>query len=74
MKYFIFKTLSYTALAITLLAPVLVWQGLLDPDLNKGILAAAMLLWFGTAPWWMNIEKPGPRDRAQAGPADKGSL
>lgn len=62
MKYFILKTLSYSALAITLLAPVLVWQGLLDAKLNKGVLAIAMLVWFGTAPWWMNAEKPESRD------------
>ena len=51
------KILSFISLAITLVAPVMVWQGMLDPATNKRILAFAMLLWFATAPWWMNSNK-----------------
>jgi len=54
MKRIIIKIVSYLALASTILPSVLVLMGKLDIETNKSIMAVAMVVWFVTAPFWMN--------------------
>jgi hypothetical protein len=49
----IFKTISYLGLAITVAAPLLVWAGKISIETNKIMLVIGMILWFGSAIFWI---------------------
>jgi len=49
----IFKYISYLGLAITVAAPLLVWAGKISIEANKIILIVSMILWFGSAIFWI---------------------
>ena len=53
----ILKTISYLGLAITIAAPLLVWAGKLSIEANKTLLIVGMLVWFGSAVFWIKREK-----------------
>lgn len=59
MKIAILKSLSYIALVFTIVPSILVLAGKMDIETNKNLMAAAMLVWFVTAPFWMNRDKDG---------------
>ena len=54
MKTSLLKLISYLALVGTIIPSLLVFFGDLDQQTNKYIMASAMLIWFGTAPFWIN--------------------
>ncbi len=54
MKDIILKTVSYLALAGTIAPSILVYNGIMDLQVNKTIMGISMLLWFITAPLWIN--------------------
>lgn len=47
------RILSYLGLAITCLAPLLLWAGKLEVSTNRILLNIGMVLWFGTAIFWI---------------------
>jgi len=55
----ILKTISYLGLTLTVLAPVLVWNGTISIETNKILLIIGMILWFGTAILWIKHEPAG---------------
>ena len=57
MKHTLLKILSYLALAGTIIPSLLVFLGEMDLSINKKIMAVSMLLWFVTAPFWINGKK-----------------
>jgi len=54
MKSITLKIISYLALAGTIIPSILVFFGDLDLQLNKNIMAVSMVVWFATAPFWIN--------------------
>jgi len=54
MKTTILKTVSYLALVATIVPSILVFSQKMDSNTNKAIMAVAMVLWFLTAPFWIN--------------------
>lgn len=50
----ILQIISYTGLALTLIPAFLVFQGVLNLDTNKNLMFLGAMLWFFTAPFWMN--------------------
>ena len=54
MKSITLKIISYLALAGTIIPSILVFFGDLDLQLNKNIMAVSMVVWFVTAPFWIN--------------------
>jgi len=54
MKSITLKIISYLALAGTIIPSLLVFFGDLDLQLNKNIMVVSMLVWFVTAPFWIN--------------------
>ena len=48
------KLLSYIGLVLTLLPSFLVFSGVISLDSHKTLMFIGTLLWFGTAPFWMN--------------------
>ena len=54
MKSIVLKTLSYLALAATIVPPLMVFLGNLDINIYKQIITIAMVVWFATAPFWIN--------------------
>lgn len=54
MKSIILKTISYLALAGTIIPALLVFFGDLELQTNKNIMAISMVVWFFTAPFWIN--------------------
>lgn len=55
--YSIAKPLGLLALAATILPPVLFMMKLMSLDLMKGIMLAATIVWFVTAPLWMKTDE-----------------
>jgi len=54
MKLIILKIVSYLALAGTIVPALLVFFGDLDLQTNKNIMTFSMIVWFLTAPFWIN--------------------
>lgn len=53
----ILKLLSSTGLVLTVIPAVLVFRGALSFDMHTTLMLVGMLLWFGTAPFWMKEKK-----------------
>lgn len=49
----ILKIASYIGLALTVFPSFFVFNGLIDTKLNFTLMIIGMLLYFGTAPFWM---------------------
>ena len=54
MKNTILKIISYLALAGTIIPSLLVFFGDMDIEGSKNIMAVSMVVWFGSAPFWIN--------------------
>ncbi len=54
MKSSIIKIISYLALAGTIIPSLMVFFTGLDLQTNKNIMVISMILWFMTAPVWIN--------------------
>jgi hypothetical protein len=54
MKNLIIKIISYLALTGTIFPSILVFLGDLDLQTNKNIMGICMIIWFITAPFWIN--------------------
>jgi hypothetical protein len=54
MKTFIIKIISYLALLGTIVPSLLVFFGDMELQANKNIMAVSMVVWFVTAPLWIN--------------------
>jgi hypothetical protein len=53
----VLRLVSYLALALTVASPLLLWSGRLSVETNLHVLAVAMVLWFGSAIFWIKPEK-----------------
>jgi len=49
--------LSYIGLGLTLIPSILVFHGDISGDQNKYLMMVGTILWFVTAPFWMNKKK-----------------
>ncbi len=54
MKSILLKTISYLALGGTIIPSLLVFFGDMNLTTNKRIMAVSMVVWFITAPFWIN--------------------
>lgn len=54
MKNLIIKIISYLALAGTIIPSILVFAGNMDLQTNKNFMGICMIIWFITAPFWIN--------------------
>lgn len=54
MKTLILKIISYLALGGTIIPSLLVFFGDMDLQMNKNIMVVSMIIWFVTAPLWIN--------------------
>lgn len=54
MKKRLIKIISYLGLAGTIIPSLLVFSGVLDLQTNKHIMAVSMIIWFVSAPFWIN--------------------
>ncbi len=53
----ILKLLSFIGLVLTVFPAVLVFTENLSFDMHTTLMMVGMLLWFGTAPFWMKEKK-----------------
>jgi hypothetical protein len=54
MKMTVLKIISYLALAGTILPSLLVFFGDMDIEGSKNVMAVSMVVWFVSAPFWIN--------------------
>lgn len=54
MKITVLKIISYLALAGTIMPSLLVFFSEMDIQTNKNIMAVSMVVWFVSAPFWIN--------------------
>ena len=54
MKYLLLKIISYFALIGTIIPSLLVFFGDMSIETNKTIMTTSMIVWFITAPFWIN--------------------
>ena len=52
----ILKLISYIGLLLTVVPSILVFLGIIELDFHKTLMFVGMLLWFLTAPFWMNTK------------------
>ena len=45
---------SITGLFLTVIPSFLVWYGVIEWNLHAGLMFAGMVMWFATAPLWIN--------------------
>ncbi|EON78442.1 hypothetical protein ADIS_1053 [Lunatimonas lonarensis] len=48
------KIASFVGLGMSIVPAILVFQGTITPESCKSLMAIGTLLWFTTAPSWMN--------------------
>ena len=48
------KPLSWLALGLTIIPSILVLSGQMEIGTNKSLMALGMMIWFVTAPFWIN--------------------
>ena len=48
------KLISYIGLILTVVPSFLVFSGVIELSFHKSLMFAGMLMWFLTAPFWMN--------------------
>ncbi|MCJ8166549.1 hypothetical protein MKJ04_17015 [Pontibacter sp. E15-1] len=53
----ILKILSFLGLALTIVPSLLVFSGVIELSFHKTLMLAGTLLWFFTAPFWLNKTK-----------------
>ena len=59
----IWKTLSFAGLVLTVLPSFLVFAGRIDWSTHANLMIIGSVLWFGTAPFWMEgASADKPRD------------
>ncbi len=51
------RILSYVGLLLTVIPSILVFAGSISLELHKQLMTVGMLLWFLTAPFWMNLKE-----------------
>jgi hypothetical protein len=51
------KTASAVALGLTLVPSLLVFKGVISMQTHYTLMAAGMILWFLTAPFWMKHDR-----------------
>ncbi len=56
----LYKAISFIALAMTLIPSFLVFQGIIEPALSKNLMFTGTVLWFLTAPRWLNKSSEEP--------------
>ena len=52
----ILKIISYIGLLLTVVPAFLVFAGVIELNFHKTLMVIGTLLWFFTAPFWMNKE------------------
>ena len=50
------KIVSMGALGLTVVPSFLVWYGHMGWEMHAGLMLAGMILWFGSAPFWMQTD------------------
>ena len=50
----ILKLISWAGLALTIIPSLLVFSGVVAIETHYVLMAIGMVLWFGTAPFWMH--------------------
>lgn len=56
MKTKILKSVSYTGLALSIVPALLAFAGVIEQQLQFNLMIAGMLLWFGTAIFWIKSD------------------
>lgn len=55
----ILQTISFTGLALSIIPAFLVFGGLLSRQIYFHLMVAGMLMWFGTAVFWIRKDHSG---------------
>jgi len=58
----ILKILSFIGLGMTLIPSFLVFQGYIEPSLSKTLMLVGTIIWFATAPQWLNKFQEEPKE------------
>lgn len=59
----ILKIISFFGLVLTIVPAMLVFKGVIDTKVHYKIMIAGMILWFGTAPFWMKSKSLGEEEQ-----------
>ncbi len=54
VKISLLKILSFIGLGLTIIPSILVYLGTISHDMHINLMAAGMITWFVTAPFWIN--------------------
>jgi hypothetical protein len=59
---FFLKIFSFIGLGLTLTPSFLVFQGIIEPSLSKTLMLVGTIIWFFTAPQWLNKFQEEPKE------------
>jgi hypothetical protein len=59
----ILKIISFFGLVLTIVPAMLVFKGIIDIKVHYHLMVAGMILWFGTAPFWMKSKSLDEQER-----------
>jgi len=59
---FFLKIFSFIGLGLTLIPSFLVFQGIIEPSLSKTLMLVGTIIWFFTAPQWLNKFQEEPKE------------
>lgn len=65
----ILKLISAAGLGLTVLPAFFVFNGSISWFTHATLMAAGTIVWFVSAPFWMNVGKTAPRSGKQTQPA-----
>lgn len=63
------KLLSFVGLGLTVGPALLVFAGAISWETHASLMFVGTILWFGTAPFWMNVPDPTSEASDEAGGA-----
>lgn len=59
----ILKIISYLGLVLTVMPSLFVFKGVIDIKVHYHLMIVGMILWFGTAPFWMKSKSLDEKER-----------
>lgn len=61
MMSVILQSISIAGLALTIVPAILTFSGIITMETNKLLMLAGMILWFASAPFWMQRKNENQR-------------
>jgi len=59
----VLKIISCLGLVLTIIPSLFVFKGVIDIKVHYQLMIVGMIMWFGTAPFWMKSKSPDEKEQ-----------